>query len=67
MNVSKEMSPFEQMKATLRNNLKGLKKEEDKEGGSESVPTSSTTVNIPVSNAGGASNLPTRRVSIYYG
>lgn len=52
------------MKATLRNNLKGLKKEEDKEGGSESVPTSSTTVNVPVSSAGAASNLPTRRVSV---
>ena len=50
------------MKATLRNNLKGLKKEEDKEGGSESVPTSSTTVNVPVMSAGAASNLPTRRV-----
>ena len=59
---SKEISPFEQMKATLRNNLKGLKKEEDKDGGSESVPTSSTTVNVPVMSAGAASNLPTRRV-----
>jgi hypothetical protein len=63
---SKEISPFEQMKATLRNNLKGLKKEEDKEGGSESVPTSSTTVNVPVTSAGAASNLPTRRVSVCY-
>jgi hypothetical protein len=62
---SKEISPFEQMKATLRNNLKGLKKEEDKEGGSESVPTSSTTVNVPVTSGGAASNLPTRRVSAY--
>lgn len=53
------------MKATLRNNLKGLKKEEDKDGGSDSVPTSSTTVNVPVASAGAASNLPMRRVSIY--
>jgi hypothetical protein len=30
--VAKEsVSPFEQMKATLRNNLKGLKKEEEKD------------------------------------
>lgn len=62
MNGTKEISPFEQMKATLRNNLKGLKKEEDKEGG-DSNPTSSTTVNNPVASVGAAQNLPTRRVS----
>jgi hypothetical protein len=32
-NSTKELSPFEQMKSALRNNLKGLKKEEEKEGG----------------------------------
>lgn len=63
---SKEISPFEQMKATLRNNLKGLKKEEDKDGGSDSMPTSSTTVNVPVTSGGAASSLPTRRVSVCY-
>ena len=47
--TQKDVSPFEQMKATLRNNLKGLKKEEDKEGSDQSAPTSSTTVNNPIS------------------
>lgn len=31
--AAKDLSPFEAMKAQLRNNLKGLKKEEDKENG----------------------------------
>ena len=59
---SKDISPFEQMKATLRNNLKGLKKEEDKEGGSESQPASSIAVNNPMSGSVAGSNIPTRRV-----
>jgi len=36
---SVNMSPFEQMKTTLRNNLKGLKKEDEKDGGSEAPMT----------------------------
>ena len=29
--MNKELTPFEQMKMTLRSNIKGLKKDEDKE------------------------------------
>lgn len=52
------------MKATLRNNLKGLKKEEDKDASDQSAPTSSTTVNNPVVTqpAGATGNLVSRRV-----
>ena len=66
--TQKDVSPFEQMKATLRNNLKGLKKEEDKEGSDQSAPTSSTTVNNPISSQSTSTtgNLVSRRVSFNF-
>ncbi len=67
-NISaKDSSPFEQMKAAIRNNLKGLKKDEDKDG--IDIPSglggisSSSSVNNP-SIIGGASTgmMSSRRV-----
>jgi hypothetical protein len=71
--VQKEVSPFEAMKATIRNNLKGLKKEEDKESGDHSglggLGSSTSVGNNPsviggTSNAGGAGITTSRRVSL---
>jgi hypothetical protein len=69
--AQKEVSPFEAMKATIRNNLKGLKKEEDKDSGDYSglggLGSSTSVGNNPSviggsSNAGGAGT--SRRVSL---
>lgn len=70
----KEVSPFEAMKATIRNNLKGLKKDDDKESGDHSGlgglgSSTSVSGNPSViggnSNAGGAAGSSTsRRVRI---
>jgi hypothetical protein len=72
-NQQKEVSPFEAMKATIRNNLKGLKKEEDKDSGEHSglggICSSTSVSGNPSliggsSNAGGAAGSNTsRRVS----
>ncbi len=62
---SKDVSPFEQMKAALRNNLKGLKKEEDKDSAEGfSQVNSSTTVNQAVSSQGAGANITSKRVSL---
>jgi len=71
--AQKEVSPFEAMKATIRNNLKGLKKEEDKDSGDHSGLGglgSSTSVGNNPSVIGGSSNAgssTSRRVSLING
>ena len=52
------VSPFEQMKATLRNNLKGLKKEEEKDP--SELGAQSTAAQLT------GDNMSSRRVSLIY-
>jgi hypothetical protein len=67
----KEVSPFESMKAIIRNNLKGLKKEEDKDSGEGSglgglgSSTSVVNSNSVIGSTTGAGSNTSRRVSYF--